>query len=151
MLVGRWFGGLLAPRGAAGEPRLAAMIVDPGQIDTGAGMPARLGALWGLLDDPAAKPKFDALLQAPGMRTLLGPRMVTNGVADPQGYSRDIRPYTSTAWRREHFSQGAKPHTAALSHVYSPRCRKWALRQRSVAFARSEHYKTRFARCMRLF
>jgi dienelactone hydrolase len=33
VLVGRSFGGLLAPRGASGEPRLAAMIVDPGQYD----------------------------------------------------------------------------------------------------------------------
>lgn len=97
VLVGRSFGGLLAPRGAAGEKRLAAMIVDPGQIDMGAGMPARLGALWSLLDDPAARPKFDALLQSPAMRTLLGPRMVTNGVADPQAYFQEMRRYTSTA------------------------------------------------------
>ena len=33
VLIGRSFGGLLAPRGAAGEPRLAALIVDPGQYD----------------------------------------------------------------------------------------------------------------------
>ena len=32
-LVGRSFGGFLAPRGAAGEARLAAMIADPGQYD----------------------------------------------------------------------------------------------------------------------
>jgi len=97
VLVGRSFAGMLAPRVAACEPRLAAMIVDPGQIDMGAGMPARLSALCGLLDDPAAKPKFEALLQAPGIRTLLGPRMVTNGVADPQGCFQDMRRHTSTA------------------------------------------------------
>ena len=37
VLVGRSFGGGLAPRGAAGEQRLAAMIVDPGQFDLGSG------------------------------------------------------------------------------------------------------------------
>jgi dipeptidyl aminopeptidase/acylaminoacyl peptidase len=42
VLVGRSFGGLLAPRGAAGEPRLAALIVDPGQYDMAAGAAARL-------------------------------------------------------------------------------------------------------------
>jgi len=45
VLVGRSFGGLLAPRGAAGTPRLAALIVDPGQYDMAAGLPARLGEL----------------------------------------------------------------------------------------------------------
>lgn len=97
VLVGRSFGGVLAPRGAAGEPRLAALIVDPGQYDMAAGMAARLGKLWPRLDDPAAKPQFDALLDMPGMRTLLGPRMVTNGVADPQAYFQDMRRYSSAA------------------------------------------------------
>ena len=46
VLIGRSFGGLLAPRGASGEPRLAAMIADPGQIDMAEGMAARLGDLW---------------------------------------------------------------------------------------------------------
>ena len=94
MLVGRSFGGLLAPRGAAGAPRLAALIVDPGQYDTGVGLAARLGELWQHVDDPAAKAQFDALLKIPAMQTLLGPRMVTNGVADPQTYFQDMRRYT---------------------------------------------------------
>lgn len=93
-LVGRSFGGVLAPRGAAGTPRLAAMIVDPGQFDMAAGLPARLGALWPHVDDPASKAQFDALLAVPKMRTLLGPRMVTNGVADPQHYFQEMRRYT---------------------------------------------------------
>ena len=42
VLVGRSFGGYLAPRGAAGEPRLVAMIADPGQYDIGAAT-ARFG------------------------------------------------------------------------------------------------------------
>jgi hypothetical protein len=92
-LVGRSFGGVLAPRGAAATPQLAALIVDPGQYDMAAGLAVRLGKLWPRIDDPAAKPQFDALLQMPGMRTLLGPRMVTNGVAGPQGYFQDMRRY----------------------------------------------------------
>ncbi len=96
VLVGRSFGGVLAPRGAAGTPRLAALIVDPGQYDMGAGLGARLGDLWQHhSDDPAAKPQFDALLKNPALRTLLGPRMVTNGVADPQAYFQDMRRYTA--------------------------------------------------------
>ena len=38
VLAGRSFGGLLAPRGASGEPRLAAMVADPGQYDIAAGV-----------------------------------------------------------------------------------------------------------------
>jgi dienelactone hydrolase len=95
VLVGRSFGGLLAPRGAAGTPRLAALIVDPGQYDMAAGIAARLGDLWHHVGDPAAKAKFDALLEIPALRTLLGPRMMTNGVADPQAYFQDMRRYTN--------------------------------------------------------
>jgi hypothetical protein len=45
VLVGRSFGGFLAPRGAAGEQRLAAMVVDPGQFDMGAAVLDKLGPL----------------------------------------------------------------------------------------------------------
>jgi fermentation-respiration switch protein FrsA (DUF1100 family) len=95
VLVGRSFGGLLAPRGAAGTPELAGLVVDPGQYDMGAGVAARLGALWHHVHDPAAKGQFDALLKIPALLSLLGPRMVTNGVADPQSYFRDLCRYTS--------------------------------------------------------
>jgi Esterase FrsA-like len=95
VLVGRSFGGLLAPRGASGVSKLAALIADPGQCDMAAGMPARLGALWQHLDDSNSKPQFDALLDIPRIRALLGPRMVTHGVADPQAYFQDLRRYTN--------------------------------------------------------
>ena len=95
VLVGRSFGGLLAPRGAAGVPQLAALIADPGQYDMAAGLAGRLGDLWRRVDDPEAKPQFDALLKIPALRALLGPRMVTNGAADPQSYFQDMRRYTS--------------------------------------------------------
>jgi hypothetical protein len=77
VLVGRSFGGLIAPRGAAGEHRLAAMVVDPGQYDLGTALTARLGPLVHRVHDPAADPEFDALLDIPGMKALLEPRMAT--------------------------------------------------------------------------
>ena len=42
VLVGRSFGGLIVPRGASGEHRLAAMIVDPGQLEMGSAVMNRL-------------------------------------------------------------------------------------------------------------
>jgi hypothetical protein len=93
VLVGRSFGGLLAPRGAAGEPRLAALVADPGQYDMASGLQTRLGDLGSRVDDPAAKAQFDSLLDIPALRTFFGPRMVTHGVADPQAYVQDMRRY----------------------------------------------------------
>jgi hypothetical protein len=94
VLVGRSFGGLLAARGAAAVRRLAALVVDPGQYDMAAALAGRLGELWKHVDDPAAKPQFDSLLKIPALKTMLGPRMVTNGVADPQTYFQDLCRYS---------------------------------------------------------
>lgn len=93
VLVGRSFGGLLAPRGAAGEPRLAAMVADPGQYDIAESLAARFGELWKAVDDPSADAQFDALLDDPAMRTLFAPRMVTNGVDRVREYLCDMRRY----------------------------------------------------------
>jgi dienelactone hydrolase len=95
VLVGRSFGGLLAPRGASGEPRLAALIADPGQIDMAQGLPQRLGELWDHVDDPTADDRFEALLAVPALKTLFAPRMTTNGVSTVRGYVGDMRRYTS--------------------------------------------------------
>jgi len=94
-LVGRSFGGLIAPRGAAGEHRLAAMIVDPGQYDLGAALTSRLGPLMDQVNDPAADPQFDALLAIPGLEALFGPRMATHGVTSVRAYCADILRYTN--------------------------------------------------------
>ena len=67
VLVGRSFGGLIAPRGASGERRLAAMIVDPGQLEMGSTIVKRLGDLAKHLDDPAADSQFEALLKVPAL------------------------------------------------------------------------------------
>lgn len=95
VLVGRSFGGFLAPRGAAGESRLAAMIVDPGQYDLAAAVTARLGDLAGRVDDPAADDQFNALLTVPAVKALLAPRMVTHGASSVRGYFAGLLRYTN--------------------------------------------------------
>jgi hypothetical protein len=90
VLVGRSFGGLIAPRGASGEHRLAAMIADPGQLEMGNAVMNRLGDLGQHLDDPAADARFEALLTIPALRTFLAPRMATHGLTSVRGYFRDL-------------------------------------------------------------
>jgi len=91
--VGRSFGGVIAPRGASAEHRLAALIVDPGQYDMGAAVVGRLGPLAQRLDDPTADPVFQGLLDNPVMAALLGPRMVTNGTPTVRGHFNDMTRY----------------------------------------------------------
>ena len=95
VLVGRSFGGFLAPRGAAGESRLAAMIVDPGQYDLATAAAARLGDLAKRINDPAADDQFNALLTLPTLRALLAPRMVTHGASSVRAYLADMLLYTN--------------------------------------------------------
>ena len=95
VLVGRSFGGLLAPRGAAGESRLAALIADPGQYDVGTAAAARLGDRAERIGDPAADDQFNALLTLPALQALLAPRMVTNGTPTVRAYFADMLRYTN--------------------------------------------------------
>jgi hypothetical protein len=95
ILVGRSFGGLIAVRGAAGEHRLAALIVDPGQWDEGAAVIDRLGPLAKLIDDPSADPQFTALLDVPALKAMLAPRMVTNGATTVRAYCADMKRYNN--------------------------------------------------------
>jgi dienelactone hydrolase len=94
VLVGRSWGGLLAPRGASGEPRVAAMVADPGQYDMSESFSQRFGELWKTVDDPSADAQWDALLQIPALKTLFGPRMATHGVDGPRAYADDMRRYS---------------------------------------------------------
>jgi hypothetical protein len=94
VLVGRSFGGVLAPRGASDETRLAAMVVDPGQFDMGAAL-SRLGDLADRLDDPSADHQFQSLLTIPALQALFGPRMVTHGVTTVRAYCAELRRYTN--------------------------------------------------------
>ncbi len=95
VLVGRSFGGVLAPRGAAGEPRLAAMIVDPGQYDLGVTLRERLGELVDQVDDPASDPQFDALLTIPAVNAVFAPRMVTHGLTSARRFVAEALRYTN--------------------------------------------------------
>jgi pimeloyl-ACP methyl ester carboxylesterase len=95
VLVGRSFGGLIAPRGASGEDRLAAMIVDPGQLEMGSAIVERLGDLARHLDDPAADGQFEALLTIPALKSFLAPRMVTHGLTSVRAYLGELRRYTN--------------------------------------------------------
>jgi len=97
VLVGRSFGGLVAPRGASGEHRLAAMIVDPGQLEMASAMVQRLGDLAKHLDDPDADSQFEALLTVPALKSFLAPRMVTHGLTSVRAYLQDLRRYTNQA------------------------------------------------------
>jgi pimeloyl-ACP methyl ester carboxylesterase len=95
VLVGRSFGGYLAPRAAAGEHRLAAMIVDPGQFDMGLTLATRLGPLIDQVHDPAADPQFDSLLELPALKALLEPRMTAHGVSRVRAYCAEMLRYTN--------------------------------------------------------
>jgi pimeloyl-ACP methyl ester carboxylesterase len=95
ILVGRSFGGVLAPRGASGEQRLAAMIVDPGQFDMGTTVTNRLGSLAEKIGDPSSDPEFDSLLEIPALNAFLAPRMTTHGVDSVRQYFSEIMRYTN--------------------------------------------------------
>jgi pimeloyl-ACP methyl ester carboxylesterase len=95
VLVGRSFGGALAPRAAAGERRLAAMIVDPGQYDMGATVSARLGDLMAKVHDPDATAEFESLLTIPALWNLFKPRMTTHGVTTVREYLESMLLYTN--------------------------------------------------------
>ena len=102
-LAGWSFGGFLAPRAAAFEHRLAALIADPGQWDEGPALLARLP----LTDeqkaafpniDPALLDPFEAWLnspQAPAMLrwSLLQRGLWVNGVDSIYAYAVDMMRY----------------------------------------------------------
>ena len=95
VLVGRSFGGVIAPRGAAGEHRLAGLIVDPGQFDMGPALLAQLGPLADHVHDPDADDQFQRLLDQPAMKAFLGPRMATHGVSSVRAYCEDMLRYSN--------------------------------------------------------
>jgi pimeloyl-ACP methyl ester carboxylesterase len=100
-LMGCSFGGYLAPRGASGEPRLAALIADPGEAslwdETKSRMPAFLGrelereGSW--VERPLGallRRRMRHLTQGWGLRRGLW----VHGLGDPLEYLREIRAYS---------------------------------------------------------
>lgn len=96
-IVGRSFGGYLAPRAASAEPRIRAVTADPAQYDMGAGfrsrMPERLAEL---LD--AGDPAFDDAIWAayPGVhgREFWLSRSRAHGIDSPLAYAQEMRRWT---------------------------------------------------------
>ncbi|MFN8592308.1 MAG: alpha/beta fold hydrolase [Thermomicrobiales bacterium] len=102
-LAGWSFGGFLAPRAAAFEHRLAALIADPGQWDEGPAILARLP----LTDeqkaafpdiDPALLAPFEAWLQSPEAPAMLRWALIqrgfwVNGVDSVYAYAVDMFRY----------------------------------------------------------
>jgi alpha-beta hydrolase superfamily lysophospholipase len=97
-LVGWSFGGYLAPRGASGEPRLAALIADPGQWDLIEAMRAafaRFGIEAGIarklpdVDEKALEPAFAAIRANPQLNwTFVQRGLMVHRVDTLMGYLR---------------------------------------------------------------
>lgn len=99
-LMGISFGGYLAPRAAAYEPRIKACIANGGVYDFHAAivrkMPAGTAAA---LDDPAAAHEIDRAIyqqmkQDPGLRWSMGNGMLVFGASSPSRFINMTRPYS---------------------------------------------------------
>jgi alpha-beta hydrolase superfamily lysophospholipase len=100
-LIGRSWGGYLAPRAATGEHRLAACIADPGLYTPGTlaaqmvpepyrdqlddGQPDEINAV------------FQQFMQNPAVAFAINRGMLVHGVATPFDYLRAMQPYTLEA------------------------------------------------------
>jgi len=96
-LVGRSLGGYLAPRGASGEPRIAALVCDPGQFD----FTSRFRSMFTdedwqkVLDaDPGMDASLEGFLAKPRDREFYGARMAAMGAASFGGWLRTLTGYT---------------------------------------------------------
>ena len=103
-IIGRSFGGYLAPRASAFEQRLSALIADPGQIDLGKNLRDRLPLEWREMLD-ANDPAFnDAFWESnPGERgaEFWGSRMAAHGVKTPLELAREMTRWVVPAERIE--------------------------------------------------
>jgi len=98
ILMGRSFGGYLAPRAASSEHRFAALVVDPGQYDLGASLADRLPKELASRiheDTPDADAAFDALLGIDQLHRLFAPRMATHGARHVRTYIEMMLEYTT--------------------------------------------------------
>jgi len=87
-LVGRSFGGYLAPRGAAFEGRLAALVCDPAQPDMSARIPVGLAG-------KMAVPVVTAQTRFSGRRAeFFGARMAAHGLTSIEQYFAELRRFT---------------------------------------------------------
>lgn len=96
-IVGRSFGGYLAPRAASREPRIGALAADPAQTDMAAVLAQRFPPEWlELLErgDPALNEKIWAAF--PGIRgqEFWLARLRAHGLATPLEYCQEMRRWT---------------------------------------------------------
>jgi hypothetical protein len=90
-LVGRSFAGYLAPRGAAFEHRIAALVCDPAQPDMGTRVPSGLAG-------KVAVPVVEMQVRLSGARAeFFGARMATHGVDSIERYLAVLQTFTMVA------------------------------------------------------
>jgi len=106
VLIGRSLGGYLAPRAAAHEHRLAALVCDPGQYEFVSRVkkmivPKFLPESWGdaawdriATSDPVADDLLEQVLKIPAMADMLAPRMTTMGAKTVGDFLRMQAGYT---------------------------------------------------------
>ncbi len=97
-LIGRSFGGYLAPRAASGEPRVKALITDPGQYDFVSRIVPKLvdEATWAkvLAADAAVDAELQHMLEGPHNQEYFGARMATMGAVTVGDFLRMQPSYT---------------------------------------------------------
>ena len=98
VLMGRSFGGYLAPRAASGEHRFAALIADPGQYDLGAALRERVPPeLFDQIQagDPKADEQFEQMFAAdPHREYYFMSRAAAHGASTPAEYLRMLTDYS---------------------------------------------------------
>lgn len=88
VLIGRSFGGYLAPRAAAFEHRIAALVCDPAQPDLGARVPqGPAGVVAPLIVAAQMRASVDR-------REFFGARMAVHGLTKVSAYFTELRRYT---------------------------------------------------------
>jgi hypothetical protein len=97
VLLGRDLAGHLAPRAAAYEPRLAALVCDPAQPDLAATIRRNVGAeSWAraLADDASVEVELEHLASTPYRRNVVRRRMLAHGATSVRGLLRELDRFT---------------------------------------------------------
>lgn len=99
VLCGFSFGGYLAPRAAASERRLAALVANPGQVDIGSGLASRLpppiAEMWRNGDKAGVDTAFAALFARDPMRRFYFlSRMAVHGIDSVFDYCNELQLFT---------------------------------------------------------
>ncbi|MEQ8349141.1 MAG: alpha/beta fold hydrolase [Sneathiellaceae bacterium] len=99
VLCGFSFGGYLAPRAAASERRLAALVANPGQVDIGSGLASRLpppiAEMWHRGDRAGMDAAFAELFARDPMRRFyFRSRMAVHGIDSVFDYCNELQRFT---------------------------------------------------------